>query len=86
MEPEEYNRKTGTETVKRSRLIAGLLGMIALVTLVALGTVFTLRNRAEKQKSVAIQMKDEAIAVIDQLSDSLDFLADTLRLTVQRRL
>ncbi len=60
---EEYNRKTGTETIKRSRLITGLLGLIALATLIALGTVFTLRNRAEKQKSVAIQMKDEAIAV-----------------------
>ena len=81
---EEYNRKTGTETIKRSRLIAGLLGLIALATLIALGTVFTLRNRAEKQKAVAIQMKDEAIAVIDRLSDSLDFLADTLRITADQ--
>lgn len=78
---EEYNRKTGTESIKRSRLVAGLLGLFALITLIALGTVFSLRNRAEKQKSVAIQMKDEAVAVIDRLSDSVDFLSDTLRTT-----
>ena len=78
---EEYRRKTGTEVIKRSRLVAGLLGLIALLTLIALGTLFSLRNRAEKQKSVAIQMKDEAIAVIDRLSDSLDVLSDTLKTT-----
>ena len=78
---EEYRRKTGTEVIKRSRLVSGLLGLIALLTLIALGTLFSLRNRAEKQKSVAIQMKDEAIAVIDRLSDSLDVLSDTLKTT-----
>ncbi len=77
---EEYSRKTGMESIKRSRIIAGLLGLIALVTLIVLGTVYSLRNRAEKQKSVAIQIKDEAVAVIDRLSDSLDFLSDTLKI------
>ncbi len=76
---EEYLRKTGTENIKRSRLIAGLLGLLALVTLLAFGTVYSLRNRAEKQRSVAVQMKDEAVALNERLSDSLDFLADTLR-------
>ncbi len=76
---EEYERKTGTETIKRSRLIAGLLGLLALASLLAFGTVYSLRNRAEKQRSVAVQMKDEAVALNERLSDSLDFLADTLR-------
>jgi len=76
---EEYQRKTGTESIKRSRLVARLLGLLALATLLAFGTVYSLRNRAEKQKSVAVQMKDEAIALNERLSDSLDFLADTLR-------
>lgn len=76
---EEYSRKTGTESIKRSRLIAGLLGLLALATLLALGMVYSLRTRAEKQRSVAVQLKDEAVAYTERLSDSLDFLADTLR-------
>ncbi|MFN2313383.1 MAG: hypothetical protein ABR531_02930, partial [Bacteroidales bacterium] len=80
----EYERKTGTKTIKRSRLIASLLGLLALATLLAFGAVYSLRNRAEKQKSVAVQMKDEAVAVIDRLSDSLDFLADTLKITADQ--
>lgn len=76
---EEYRRKTGTESIRRSRLIAGILGLMALITLIALGTVFSLRNKAEKQKSVALQIKDEALAFSDLLSDSLNTLQDTLR-------
>jgi len=76
---EEYHRKTGTERIKRTRLIAGILGLMALVTLIALGTVFSLRNKAEKQRSVALQMKDEALAFSDLLSDSLNSLQDTLQ-------
>jgi WD40 repeat protein len=78
---EEYRRKTGTERIRRSRLIAGILGLMALITLIALGTVFSLRNKAEKQKSVAVQMKDEALAFSDLLSDSLNSLQDTLKTT-----
>lgn len=76
---EEYQRKTGTESIKRSRLVASLLGLLALATLLAFGTVYTLRNRADKQRSVAVQMKDEALALNERLSDSLEFLTDTLR-------
>lgn len=78
---EEYRRKTGTERIRRSRLIAGILGLMALITLIALGTVFSLRNKSEKQKSVAVQMKDEALAFSDMLSDSLNSLQDTLKTT-----
>lgn len=76
---QEYERRTGTESMKRTRLIAGLLGLLALAILLAFGTVYSLRNRAEKQRSVAVQMKDEAVALNERLNDSLDFLADTLR-------
>ncbi|MFZ2285592.1 MAG: hypothetical protein WAV93_01275 [Bacteroidales bacterium] len=75
----EYERKTGTESIKRSRLLAGLLGLLALATLLALGAVYSLRNRAEKQKAVAVQLKDEAVAFNERLSDSLEFLEDTLK-------
>lgn len=76
---EEYHRKTGTERIRRSRLIAGILGLMALITLIALGTVYSLRTKAEKQRSVALQMKDEALAFSDLLSDSLNSLQDTLK-------
>lgn len=78
---EEYRRKSGSERIRRSRLIAGILGFLALITLIALGTVFSLRNKAEKQKSVALQIKDEALAYSDLLSDSLSLLQDTLKST-----
>lgn len=76
---EEYGKRSGTETIRRSRLVAGFLGLLALLTLIALGTVFSLRNRAEKQKSVAIQMKDEAVALSEKLNDSLEILAAAVR-------
>ncbi len=75
---EEYSKKTGTESIKRSRMIATLLGLVALVALIALGAVYSLRTRAEKQKSVAVQMKDEAVAYSDRLSDSLSYLAGSI--------
>lgn len=75
---EEYNRKTGTDKIKRTRLVAAILGLIAIITLIALGTVFSLRNRAEKQKVIAEQMKDDALAFSERLSDSLEILYDTL--------
>jgi WD40 repeat protein len=81
---EEYDRKSGTETVRRSRLIAGLLGLLAFLTLIALGAVYSLRNRAEKQKSIAIQMKDEAVALSDRLSDSLQVLAIAARASARQ--
>lgn len=81
---EEYARKSGTKKIKRSRLIAGLLGLLTLLALIALATVFSLRNRAEKQKSVALQLKEEAEAYNVILSDSLRLLSDTLRNTSQR--
>jgi WD40 repeat protein len=80
---EEYKRKSGTKKIKRSRLIAGLLGLMTVVTLIALGVAFSLKNRAEKQKSVAMQLKDEAEAYNTVLSDSLKMLYDTLRTTGQ---
>lgn len=76
---QEYVSKTGSEKIKRSRLVAGLLGLLALVTLLALGAVYSLRNKAERQRSVAVQLKDEAVAFSERLSDSIDFLADTLK-------
>lgn len=81
---EEYRSKTGAESIKRSRLLAGLLGLITLLTLIALGTVYSLRNRAEKQKSVAVQMKEEAVAKSDRLSDSLRFLHGTYRTAAEQ--
>ncbi len=75
---EEYNRKAGKNKIKRSRLIAGLLGIIVLLTLIALGTLYSLRNRSEKQKSVALQLKVEAVAYTGILRDSLRQLSDTL--------
>lgn len=76
---EEYGRKIGTENVKRSRVVAGILGLLAILSLVALGAVWSLRNRAEKQKSIAIQMKEETIALNDRLADSLKVLASSVR-------
>lgn len=76
---EEYDRKSGTETVRRSRLIASILGLLAFLTLIALGAVYSLKNRAEKQKSIAVQMKDEAVALSDRLNDSLQVLATAVR-------
>lgn len=76
---EEYGRKSDTQTIKRSRLVASILGLLALMTLIALGAVYSLRNRAERQKSIAIQMKDEAVALNDRLSDSLEILASAVR-------
>jgi hypothetical protein len=81
---QEYNKKTGTERIKRSRLIAAVLGLIAIITLIALGTVFSLRNRAEKQKVIAVQMKDEALAYNQLLSDSIDILYDTLEIAAKK--
>jgi len=78
---EDYGKKSGTETIRRSRLAATLLGILALLALAALGTVYSLRNRAEKQKSVAIQMKDEAIALNTRLNDSLEVLAAAAGIT-----
>jgi WD40 repeat protein/energy-coupling factor transporter ATP-binding protein EcfA2 len=76
---EEYGRKIGTVNVKRSRMVAAILGMLAILSLVALGAVWSLRNRAEKQKSIAIQMKEETIALNDRLTDSLQELASSAR-------
>ena len=72
---QEYGKKSDTDTIRRSRLVASILGILALLTIIALGTVFSLRNRAERQKAVAVQMKDEAIALSNRLSDSLEILA-----------
>jgi len=80
---EEYSKKTGTESIRRSRLIAGILGLVALTALIALGAVYSLRNRAEKQKSVAVQMKDEAVAYSDRLSDSLSYLTGSFKASEQ---
>ncbi len=77
---EEYGRKSNNETVRRLRLAAAVLGLLAILTLVAFGAVYSLRNRAEKQKSVAIQMKDEAIALNDKLIDSLEILSSAIGL------
>ena len=76
---EEYGRKIGTENVKRSRMVAGILGMLAILSLIALGAVWSLRNRAEKQKVIAIRMKEETIAINDRLNDSLQVLASSGR-------
>lgn len=75
---EEYGRKSGTETVRRSKLAASILGLLALLTLIAFGAVISLRNRAVRQKEIAVQMKDEAVALNKRLSDSLQILASAL--------
>lgn len=75
---EEYGKKAGTENVKRSRMVAGILGLLAILSMIALGAVWSLRNRAEKQKSIAIQMKEETIALNDRLTDSLQVLASSV--------
>ncbi|HOC05324.1 MAG TPA: hypothetical protein PLE02_06545, partial [Bacteroidales bacterium] len=76
---QEYGKKS-SKTVRRSRLITGLLGLLAILTLFALGAVHSLRNRAERQKLVAIRMKDEAVALNERLSDSLEALSSVLGL------
>ena len=76
---EEYGRKSDTDTIRRSRLVASILGLLALIALIALGAVYSLRNRAERQKSIAVQMKNEALALSDRLSDSLEILASAVR-------
>ncbi len=76
---EEYGRKIGTENVKRSRVVASALGLLAILSLVALGAVWSLRTRAEKQKSIAIRMKEETIALNDRLTDSLQVLVSAVR-------
>jgi WD40 repeat protein/energy-coupling factor transporter ATP-binding protein EcfA2 len=76
---EEYDKKSGTISVRRSRLVAGFLGLMVLLALIALGTVFSLRNRAERQKAIAIQMKDEAIALSERLTDSIEILASAVK-------
>ena len=80
---EEYNKKADNGKVRRSRFIAGILGIIVLLTLIALGTLYSLRTRSEKQKSVALQLKDEAVAYTNVLSDSINLLSDTLRTAEQ---
>lgn len=76
---QEYGKRS-SKTVRRSRLITGLLGLLAILTLFALGAVHSLRNRAERQKLVAIRMKDEAVALNERLSDSLEALSSVLGL------
>ena len=80
---EAYNKKADQGKIKRSRLIAGILGIIVFLALIALGTLYSLRNRSEKQKSVALQMKDEAVAYTNVLSDSLNLLEDTFKMAEQ---
>jgi energy-coupling factor transporter ATP-binding protein EcfA2 len=80
---EVYNKKADYGKIKRSRLIAGILGMMVLLALIALGTLYSLRNRSEKQKSVALQLKDEAIAYTNVLGDSLNLLSYTFRTAEQ---
>lgn len=80
---EEYGRKSGTETVRKSRLVAGLLGLLTLLTLIALGAVYSMRNRAEKQKSIAIQLRNEAVALNNRLSDSLQVLASAVSINIE---
>ncbi|MDX9773554.1 MAG: hypothetical protein RBT02_09080 [Bacteroidales bacterium] len=75
---EEYRRKSGHIRIRRSRFFAGLMGLISLIALAALITVYSLRNKAEKQRLVAIQMKEEVIVQKNKLIDSLKLLADTL--------
>jgi energy-coupling factor transporter ATP-binding protein EcfA2 len=80
---EEYNRKAGRKKIKRSRFFAGLLGLLTVVAMIALGVIYSLRNKAEKQKEVAVQLKNEAVAYNTVLSDSLRILSDTLRTVEQ---
>lgn len=80
---EVYNKKADYGKIRRSRLIAGILGIMVLLALIALGTLYSLRSRSEKQKSVALQLKDEAVAYTNVLSDSLNLLSDTFRTAEQ---
>lgn len=77
---EEYNKKAGKKKIKRSRLFAGILGLIVIITLAALGTALSLKSRAEKQKTIALKLKDDALAINDRLTDSLEIISDTLKL------
>jgi hypothetical protein len=78
---EEYNEKAGATRIKRSRFFAGIFGILVIISLIALGMIHTLRVRAERQKDVAIQLKDEAVSYSTLLNDSLLSLADTLKVT-----
>lgn len=75
---EEYKKKAGSNKVKRSRFIAGMLGILVILSVLALGFVFSLKSRAEKQRSVALQIKNETAALNSMLTDSLSLMADTL--------
>ena len=79
----EYSRKSGRTKIKRSRLFAGLMGLISLFALAAFVTIYSLRTKAEKQRLVAMQLKEEALAINDRLRDSLQLLADTLETAVE---
>ena len=80
---EEYSKKEGKTRIRRSRLFSSLLGLLVLLSLLALGALYTMRLKAERQKSVALQLKDEAVANITLLNDSLTVLADTLEATTE---
>ncbi len=54
IEQEEHNKKAGRKKVNRSRLFAGLLGLIAIIALIVLGTVISLRGRSEREKEMAL--------------------------------
>lgn len=78
VEQEEHDKRAGRQKVSRSRLFAGLLGLIAVIALIVLGAVMSLRLKSEKEKKMALIQKDEAISFNYQLADSLNSLAYTM--------
>lgn len=78
IEQEEHNKKAGRKKVNRSRLFAGLLGLIAIIALIVLGKVISLRGRSEREKEMALVQKDEVISINYKLADSLNSLTDSL--------
>lgn len=87
---EEYNarqeleRRSGSKKIRRSRFTALLFGLAALMALAAIGTVYSLKTKTERQKSVALQMKEEAVVLSDLLMDSLEILTSENRITLLR--
>lgn len=73
---EEHSNLLGRKKVKRSRFYAGLLGFIVILSLIALGTVWSLRARAEKERSTAMSQRDREVALNQILSDSLGIISE----------
>ncbi len=75
---EEHARRGRERKEKRFRFISMLMGLLVLVTLVALGAVYSSRISADRHRQVALELQEEALAINDMLSDSLDVMMKAL--------